>query len=157
MKLVRNTGSDRVMDVLRPWFIPGRNIDIVTPAFSLFAFSEMVREMFSLLQCRLLLPPVTAELTVMGSDADRAARNRLQTRWLASRMVQWIQSKVEVKRALGAVPQGAFVIRDGNAQPIQVLLGSLAFSTDGLSVILIIDGLFFTVFEGNYQFTSDLD
>ena len=28
---------------------------------------------------------------------------------------------------------------------------------DILSVILIIDGLFFTVFEGNYQFTSDLD
>jgi len=27
----------------------------------------------------------------------------------------------------------------------------------GLSVILIIDGLFFTVFEGKYQFTSDLD
>jgi len=26
-----------------------------------------------------------------------------------------------------------------------------------LSVILIIDGLFFTVFEGKYQFTSDLD
>ena len=26
-----------------------------------------------------------------------------------------------------------------------------------MSVILIIDGLFFTVFEGKYQFTSDLD
>ncbi|MFH1015934.1 MAG: helicase-related protein [Chloroflexota bacterium] len=90
--------------------------------------------MAALARCRLLLPPASAELAVLGSDADRTARNRLQTRWLASRLAQWLQSKAEVRRALGAVPQGAFVVRDSDAQPLQVLLGSLAFSTDGLGL-----------------------
>jgi hypothetical protein len=132
MKLVRNTGTDRVIDLLRPGLTAGRQLDVVTPAFSLFAFSEMLHEVATLVRCRLLLPPASAELAVLGSDADRTARNRLQTRWLARRLSQWLENKTEIRRALGAVPQGAFVLRDGEARPLQVLLGSLAFSTDGL-------------------------
>ena len=134
MKLVRNTGTDRVIDLLRPELTAGRQLDVVTPTFSLFAFSEMLQEMAALARCRLLLPPASAELSVLGSDADRAARNRLQTRWLAADLAQWLQGKAEVRRAFGAVPQGAFVVRDAAAQPLQVLLGSLAFSTDGLGL-----------------------
>ncbi len=134
MKLVRNTGADRVIDLLRPGLTAGRQLDVVTPHFSLFAFSEMMHELAALAGCRLLLPPGSADLAVLGSDADRAARNRLTTRWLASRLSQWIESKTEVRRALGPVPQGAFVLRDGEARPLQVLLGSLAFSSDGLGL-----------------------
>jgi len=134
MRLVRNTGNDRVVDVIRPWLASGRQLDIVTPALSLFAFGEILGEASALAKCRLLLPPASTELTVLGSDADRAARNRLHTRWLARRLSQWLASKTEVRRAHGAVPQGAFVLRDGDARPLQVLLGSLAFSTDGLGL-----------------------
>lgn len=134
MKLVRNTGTDRVIDLLRPVLTAGRQLDAVTSTFSLFAFSEMLLEVAALARCRLLLPPASSELAVLGSDADRAARNRLQTRWLAGRLAQCLQSKVEVRRAPSAVPQGAFVVRDGDARPLQVLLGSLAFSTDGLGL-----------------------
>ncbi|MEK6409601.1 MAG: helicase-related protein [Acidobacteriota bacterium] len=134
MRLVHNTGTDRVIDLLRPELIAGRQLDVVTPTFSLFAFSEMLHEVAALARCRLLLPPATADLAVLGSNADRAARNRLQTRWLASHLSQWLQGKAEVRQALGGVPQGAFVVRDADAQPLQVLLGSLAFSTDGLGL-----------------------
>lgn len=134
MRLVHNTGTDRVIDLLRPELTAGRQLDVVTPTFSLFAFSEMLHEVAALARCRLLLPPATADLAVLGSNADRAARNRLQTRWLASHLSQWLQGKAEVRQALGGVPQGAFVVRDGAAQPMQVLLGSLAFSTDGLGL-----------------------
>ena len=134
MKLVRNTGTDRVIDLLRPGLTAGRQLDVITPAFSLFAFSEMLRELTALTQCRLLLPPASAGLAVLGSEADRAARNRLQTRWIAGCLVKWLQDKAEVRRAAGAVPQGEFVVRDADAQPLQVLLGSLAFSTDGLGL-----------------------
>ncbi len=134
MKLVRNTGTDRVIDLLRPGLAAGRRLDVVTPDFSLFAFSGMMHELAALAGCRLLLPPGSAGLAVLGSDADRAARNRLTTRWLATRLSQWIADKTEVRRALGAVPQGAFVLRDGEARPLHVLLGSLAFSTDGLGL-----------------------
>lgn len=134
MRLVRNTGTDRVIDLLRPGLAAGRQLDIVTPVFSLFAFSEMLHAVAALARCRLLLPPASAELMVLGSDADRAARNRLQTRWLAGRLIQWLQSTFEVRQALSAVPQGAFVVRENSGQPVQVLLGSLSFSTDGLGL-----------------------
>jgi SNF2 family DNA or RNA helicase len=134
MKLVRNIGTDRVIDLLRPQLTAGRQLDVVTPAFSLFAFSEIMREMDRLVRCRLLLPSVNADLAVLGSDADRAARNRLQTRWLASRLSRWVEDKTEVRRTIGVVPQGAFVLRDSDATPLQVFLGSLALSTDGLGL-----------------------
>ena len=134
MKLIHNTGTDRVIDLLRPQLTAGRQCDVVTSALSVFAFSELLHELAALERCRLILPPAGADLAALGSDADRAARNRLQTRWLARRLAQWIEGKTELRRALGAVPQGAFVLRDGEACPLQVLLGSLAFSTDGLGL-----------------------
>ncbi len=134
MKLVQNSGTDRVIDYLRSKLTAGCQFDIVTSSFSLFAFSGMLQEMAALVTCRLLLPSTITELSVLGSEADRAARNRLQNRWIASRLLQWLQSKSEVKLAPGAVPQGAFVVRDGDAVPEQVLLGSLAFTTDGLGL-----------------------
>ncbi len=134
MKLVQNSGTDRVIDYLRSKLTAGCQFDIVTSSFSLFAFSGMLQEMAALVTCRLLLPSTITELSVLGSEADRAARNRLQNRWIASRLLQWLQSKSEVKLAPGAVPQGAFVVRDGDAVPEMVLLGSLAFTTDGLGL-----------------------
>ena len=134
MKIVRNTGTDRVVDLLRPSLTAGRQLDVVTPSLSVFAFSELQNEVASVVRCRLLLPPASTELAVLGSAADRAARNRLQTRWLAERLSQWLTDRAEVRRAPGAVPQGAFVLRDGEGHPLQALLGSLAFSTDGLGL-----------------------
>ena len=117
MKIVRNTGTDRVVDLLRPRLTAGRQLDVVTPSFSLFAFAEIQHELAIVTRCRLLLPPANTDLAVLGSDADRTARNRLQTRWLASALSRGIESKAEVRRALGAVPQGAFVVRDAEASP----------------------------------------
>jgi hypothetical protein len=108
LKLVRNTGTDRVIDLLRPGLTAGRQLDVVTPVFWLFAFSEMLHEVAALARCRLPVPQASAELAVLGSDADRAACNRLQTRWLANRLSQWLHGKTEVRGARGPIPQGAF-------------------------------------------------
>jgi len=134
MRLVRNAGSDRVIELLRPWLTPGARLDVVTPALSLFAFAEVLRDLAAVGQCRFLLPPENAELAILGSVADRAARNRLQAPWLAKRVAEWLQLNAEIRRALGPIPQGAFVLRDSDARSLQGLLGSLAFSTDGLGL-----------------------
>jgi len=134
MRLVRNAGSDRVIELVRPWLKPGSRLDVVTPALSLFAFAEMLRDLAAAAQCRFLLPPDGAELAIFGSEADRAARNRLQARWLATRFAEWLRSNTEIRRALGPIPQGAFVLRDNDGCPQQVFLGSLSFSTDGLGL-----------------------
>ena len=135
MRLVRNSGTDRVIDLIRPNLRRGQRFDILTTALSLFAFGEINRELGELDGCRLVLPPDGADLTVLGSAADRPARNCLQIKWLANRLLQWIENKVEVRRSFGPVPQSAFVIRDSNGSPVQAMLGSLSFSSEGLGLV----------------------
>lgn len=123
-----------MLDLVRPGLQGGAQLDLVTRAFSLFAFAAVIDEAFKLTKARIVLPPIDSDLAILGSAADRAARNRLQNRWLAQRLIQWVRERTEVRRALAQIPQGTFVVRDGNEQPFQALLGSLAFSTDGLGL-----------------------
>jgi hypothetical protein len=134
MRLVRNTGNDRVIDLVRPLLGIDKEVGIVSAALSTFAFAELLSGLQAIDQCQLVLPPEGSDLQLLGSDADRPARNRLQARWLAGQLAQWLTNKVELRRATAAVPQGAMVIREGSDRPVQALLGSLAFSSDGLGV-----------------------
>ena len=134
MKFVSNAGQERVIDLLRPGLKPGHQLDIVSPAYSLFAFAEVLADAAHLAHTRLITPPESADLALLGFPADRAARNRLQVPWLARQFALWIDTKAEVRRARGAIPQGAMVMRDALNQPIQAVLGSFGFSTDGLGI-----------------------
>jgi hypothetical protein len=134
MKIIRNTGTERVIDLIRSALPPGTQIDLVTPTLSLFAFAEVHNELAAVSSARLVLPGEDADLAFLGVDSDRAARNRLQGRWLAKRLAAWVHDKAEVRRARGAVPQGAVVLRDNVAQPHHVILGAFSFSTDGFGI-----------------------
>jgi len=134
MRVVRNAGTDRVIDLVRPWLKAGHQLDLVTPALSLYALESVVDEIAALARTRLLLPPDGTDLAFLGTHADRAARNRMQSRWFARRCADWIERKVDTRRANGAVPQGAMVLRDSASNPQQALLGSFAFTTDGLGI-----------------------
>ena len=134
MRIVRNTGTDRVIDIVRPWLRAGNRVDLASRTLSLFAFDELAGNLARTGGARLVLPPDEANLDLLGSAADRAARNRLQSRWLAGRCADWIENTAEVRRALGAVPQGAIVLRNGDGRAGQGLLGSFSFSTDGLGL-----------------------
>ncbi|AEM46730.1 helicase domain-containing protein [Acidithiobacillus ferrivorans SS3] len=134
MRLIRNTGADRVIDLMRPHLQRGSQLGLVSPLFSLFAFAELRDALAGLEKIQLILPPDDGELEFLGGEGDRAARNRLQARWLAIQCAMWVNDKVELRRALGSVPQGAAVMRDAQATPGQVVLGSFAFSTDGLGL-----------------------
>lgn len=41
MKLIHNTGADRVIDLMRPHLKRGNQLGCVTPSFSLYAFAEL--------------------------------------------------------------------------------------------------------------------
>ena len=134
MKLIHNSGTDRVIDLMRPHLKRGNQLGCVTPSFSLYAFAELREALSGLDRVQLILPPGDEELEFFGGEGDRVARNRLQTRWLANQCAQWISEKVDLRRALGPVPQGAAVMSKVDAKPEQVVLGSFAFSTDGLGL-----------------------
>ena len=134
MRIVPNTGTDRVVDIVRPWLRTGNRVDLASRTLSLFAFGELAEKLTRLAGARLVLPMDDTEIDLLGSEADRAARNRLQGRWLASRCAAWIEKGTEVRKANGSVPQGAIVLRNGDGQAGQALLGSFSFSTDGLGL-----------------------
>ncbi len=134
MKIVRNTGTDRVIDFIRPWLRAGNRVDLASRTLSLLAFGELAGDLARTAGTRVVLPLDEADLDLLGSVADRAARNRLQGRWLADRCADWIDRTAEVRRARGAIPQGAMVLRNGDGRAGQGLLGSFSFSTDGLGL-----------------------
>lgn len=135
MKFLRNVGGERVIDLVRPWITPGKQMDAMTSSLSLFALAEILGEGEKLAKVRLLIPPSDDHLSLLGSDGDRGARNNLQTRWLGKRFARWLHDNVELRRANGSIPQGAIVLRDHDGKPLQTLLGSFSLSTEGLGII----------------------
>lgn len=134
MRLIQNSGADRVIDLVRQRLVPGGDLACVTPTFSLFAYAELRDSLAKLDRVRLILPAADENLDLLGGEGDRAARNRLQARWLANQCAKWLSAKVELRRAPGRVPQGAAVMSTPDGTVDQVVLGSLAFSTDGLGL-----------------------
>ncbi|CAB5665234.1 ATP-dependent helicase HepA [Comamonas aquatica] len=134
MKLIQNTGTQRVIDLMQPHLKHGNRLDCVTPSFSLYAFAEIREALSALDRVQLIVPPDNEALELLGTESDRAARNRLQARWLANQCAKWITEKVALRRASKGVPQGAAVMRGPDGAPAQVVLGSFAFSTSGLGL-----------------------
>src|SRR5574343_1025072 len=134
MNLVSNSGQDRVIDLIKPHLKTGNQLNCVTPTFSLHAFAELRDLLKSLGNVQLILPHDDISLELLGGEGDRAARNRLQTRWLANQCAKWVKEKVDLRCAANGIPQAAIVLRNPDQQPEQVILGSFGFSTDGLGL-----------------------
>lgn len=145
MKFISNSGTDRVLDWVRPSLAKGAQLDVVSGTFSLFAFAELLSEFSVLQQARLVLPAPkksdllssyfhTDHLGLLGTTADRSSRNKLQVFWLAQKLHHWLEVKAEVRVAKGAVPQGTFVIRNEHKVTQKAALGSFGLSTEGLGL-----------------------
>jgi hypothetical protein len=80
VRLISNSGTDRVPDVLQRATQPGAFPDTACPTLSLFAFLEPGDMLKNTVRSRLILPLDTdGDLGFMGSPADRAGPNRLQS------------------------------------------------------------------------------
>lgn len=134
MRLLKNSGTDRLVDLLDPKLQKDSQLDLITPEFSLFAFSALQSKLETLKQSNIVLPAVDGELKLLGNEADRAARNQLQSRWLAKRCAEWSKAKAEIRLAKGKVPQGVAVIRDATGAAQQVVMGSFGLTSDGLGI-----------------------
>src|ERR1700674_1707691 len=135
MKLIKNAGSDRVIDELRQTLAPPSSLDLASPAFSLFAFAELRDLLEKLDACRVVLPATNdAELGLAGSETDRAFRNRLQLRWLARECAAWIKKKVELRGAPALLPQSILIAGKPESELHRVISGNCAFTTEGLGV-----------------------
>ena len=135
MKLIRNTGNDRVIDELRKALDAQSTLDIAAPAFSLFAYAELRDLLDTVQSCRLLLPMADGlDLALLGGDADRPFRNRLQTRWLAQQCRKWIETKADIRGANTFLPQSAIITGHPDVARTRAITGTCPFTTDGLGV-----------------------
>jgi hypothetical protein len=120
MRLIKNSGGDRVVDELRQCLAPQGSLDIATAAFSLFAFAEIQDLLSKLAKCRLVVPDGDAnQLTLLSGPSDRAYRNRLLGRWLAKQCAAWLESKAEVKYAPAGLPQATLIVGNKDGSPIR--------------------------------------
>ena len=107
MKFVSNAGTDRVLDLVRPWLKADNGLDMVSPTLSIFAFGEVLGDAAKLTNARVVLPAAKAEdqddLNLLGSTNDRAARNKLQGPWLARKLSRRskMPSSAAITRSLG--------------------------------------------------------
>mgnify|MGYP005848902305 CR=1 FL=1 len=135
MRLVKNQGNDRVLDALEAALGKGSKVDIATSAFSAFGFAECRKLLDPVQSCRLVLPKrPLEELGFLGTQADRAARNRLQIRWLAREVTTWIQSKVELKRSPTPLMQSMWVAEGAGGGHGTVITGQCPLTTQGLGL-----------------------
>jgi hypothetical protein len=135
MKLIKNTGTDRVMDALRSGLSASSKLDIATPAFSVFAFAEFATQLQNLSACRLVLPDGSqTDLQLVGSESDRAFRNQLTVPWLARRCTDWITNRVEVRNTKTPLPQSSLIATDSTTTSSRAITGHCPFTTDGLGL-----------------------
>ncbi|MFZ2168471.1 MAG: helicase-related protein [Methylococcaceae bacterium] len=135
MKIIKNSGNERVIDELRKCLVAQSTLDVASPSFSLFAFGE-VRELLQKLdKCRMVLPNAKAgDLGIVDSITDRSFRNRLQTRWLAKQCAEWIEKTTEIKRVPGVIPQATLITESSEKTLNRVITGNCSFSTEGLGI-----------------------
>ena len=134
MKLIKNTGNDRVIDLMRNKLSENTALDIVSPAFSLFAFGELKELLCRLDSCRMVLPSAEInDLGLTGHADDRIFRNRLQTRWLARDCIKWVENCVNIRHATSPIPQSTIIIGK-STKPQLALTGACPITTEGLGI-----------------------
>ena len=135
MRIIKNTGNDRVIDELRQMLSSRSTLDLASPSFSLFTFAEFRNILETLENCRIVLPVTNKnEIRLTGSDADRVFRNNLQLPWLARKCTDWIENKVTLRFATSSLPQ-SILVANGLGQDIKrVITGNCPFTTEGLGI-----------------------
>ena len=131
MKLIKNSGDDRVVDALRSSLAALSTLDVASPAFSAFAYGELRELLGKIAKCRIVLPDDTAgDLSLLGSSSDRPFRNRLQARWLARQCHQWVETLAEVRSLPGIMPQSTLIAGRLDSSLTRVINGNCAFTAE---------------------------
>ncbi len=134
MHLIRNTGTERTVDLVKRASKNAAHLDLITQDVSLYAFEELLEVLTRFATARVIAPNGSQHYNLLGSDADRSYRNHLQNQWLAGRLIQWLEEIANFREAGGLVPQSMLVLSDESKTSIFGLLGAFSFTTDGLGI-----------------------
>jgi SNF2 family DNA or RNA helicase len=134
VETITNTGTNRVLDVLERDLGPDTTLEGITGDLSIFAIDGLWPYLARTEGIRLILPNDISRVQLLGSEQDRSARNRLNSRWLARRLIELLEAKTELRSAPSEVPQGVVAIRGRDGRPLGALVGSFALDTSGIGL-----------------------
>ena len=135
MRLIKNSGNDRVIDELRKNITPQSKLDIASPTFSLFAFAELRELLEAIAHCRLILPMTSGnDVGLLGSEQDRPFRNRLQNRVIARQCAEWLKKTGDLRAIPALLPQSTLITNNPDSVHHKAITGNCPFSTDGLGI-----------------------
>ena len=155
MRLIKNIGTDRVLDHVSSNLQPGSRVDAASDGLSLFGFDALARLLAHAGPTRLLLADPTPKPSrptgirtssseraleikidpfaggLLGDDSDRERRNALQARGLAADLLQWLDQAVQVRFVPGELPQSAVITESAtDAATEHAIDGGVAITGD---------------------------
>jgi len=135
MKIIRNKRTERVIDELGPTLSTGGSLDVATSSVSLFAYAALKDELEYLVSARLVVAKDgLSSSALLGSDADRAARNQLRSPKLAADFSKWLSAKAEMRSSPVHLHQAMLSARDAQGTPVKAIAGGCSLTTDGIGV-----------------------
>ncbi len=134
MELINARQPEQLLKAIRAAATEAPEMALVTPDISLFAFDRIIHEILDLEKARLVVPGDTDALNLLGGNADRIFRNRLQNHWLAEKMAKWLTDCAELRETTAGIPQGTLVLAEQDHKARFGLLGAFSLTNDGLGI-----------------------
>jgi len=132
MRLLKNTGSDRVLDFLTNSNLKGSNVQWLTSAISIYGL-ELIKTLIGELgSLELTISNLPSIEELQGSKADRNTRHRLIDRRLSKSLGEWLNSNSSIRKAPSPVVQDAVVV--SSKESFSAIVGSFSLTTAGLGL-----------------------
>src|SRR5438874_1230014 len=102
-------------------------VDLLSPAISIHAFAELQGHLDKIDGCRLLLDDNEYLQSVFGGPEDITSRGKLQVRWQARLLANWLSQYSDVRLSSSRPSQSIIVVETDNIR--RALLGTCALTT----------------------------
>ena len=132
MKLVKNIGDDRVVNLI-PKCESTTDVGLVSSAFSIYGFSELLKRLQSYHRIKMLLPAeATALDKLWGNEAERNLRNKLTAQPLSSSTLNVLKSHGDLRLTAYPLPQSIIAIEEPNSS--RTIIGQCPINAEGLGL-----------------------
>ena len=150
-KILDNRSNGSVYEELKASIRKGSRLSVISAYFTIYAFSELRRELDKLDSMRFIFTEPTfvkdeTELTrqyyidknpqrkLSGNEFEIKLRNELNQAHIARECAQWVKEKVEFKSLKRVNPAQQRLIHIATHDEAVVIHGSVDFTTDGLGI-----------------------
>ena len=110
MKLIKNISGNRVIDLLN-MSESATGVEVATNGFSVYGFSEFLKQLDQSGPIKLILPADATELNKLwGDETERELRNKLNAQQLSQKSLDALRDKVELRVSRSPLPQSIIAI-----------------------------------------------